>query len=275
MTNTHNEAAATNGQKAVIEDDGWRQDYEKWRRARLRRVQASARVWLGVLTTLLGLLGSVVLFKGGDLVTGVTANGYWQVVLIILVGLVFAAAILAVIAGGVATWGGLKDIAPLGTEPAAGEAPGVKPAAGEAPGVKRGIRWPSARLKKLPKALKRQFVRGVLLVGSGSMSAGDRKKALSVFDDQGDRNGDPWLKYRDDIVDNADRNRVFLHASRVLGVSAAFFIAVLAIVAVIAGTVSPAPSDVVVVYKGHFRCVPVGDYAGYTDVTQVVPVDSC
>ena len=39
------------------------------------------------LTTLLGLLGSVVLFKGGSLVTGVTANGGFQVVLIVLVSL--------------------------------------------------------------------------------------------------------------------------------------------------------------------------------------------
>ena len=57
--------------------------------------------------------------KGGDLVTGVTADGRWQVVLIVLVGLVFAAAVLAVIAGGVATWGGLKDIKPISTGPPA------------------------------------------------------------------------------------------------------------------------------------------------------------
>jgi hypothetical protein len=88
-------------------DLGWFRAYQNWRRGRLERVQASARVWLGVLTTLLGLLGSVVLFKGGDLITGVTRNGWFQAVLIIVVGLVFASAVLALIAGGSATWGGL------------------------------------------------------------------------------------------------------------------------------------------------------------------------
>ena len=36
-------------------------------------------------------------------------------------------------------------------------------------------------------------------------------------------------------------------------------IAVLAILAVIAGTVSPAPSDVIVGYHGRFTCIPVGE----------------
>ena len=56
---------------------------------------------------------------------------------------------------------------------------------------------------------------------------------------------------------------------------AAGLIAVLAIAAIIAGTVSPAPSDVIVVYHGRFTCVPAGDNAKYTSVTQVVPVNSC
>ena len=56
-------------------------------RMRLERIQAAAQVWLGVLTTLLGLLGSVVLFKGGDLVTEITANSAFVGVLIGLVGL--------------------------------------------------------------------------------------------------------------------------------------------------------------------------------------------
>jgi hypothetical protein len=77
--------------------------------ARLQRVQAAAQVWLGVLTTLLGLVGSVVLFKGGDLVTDITTNRALQGILIGLVGLVFVSAVLAVITGGVATWGGLRD----------------------------------------------------------------------------------------------------------------------------------------------------------------------
>jgi hypothetical protein len=84
-----------------------------------------------------------------------------------------------------------------------------------------------------------------------------------------------WEKYRDDIVDNADRNRLYLHASRVLGVFAAVFIAALAIVAVVAGTVAPAPSDVIVVHNGQLTCGPVVDSTKYTDVTNVVPVTSC
>jgi hypothetical protein len=84
-----------------------------------------------------------------------------------------------------------------------------------------------------------------------------------------------WQKYRDDTVDNADRNRLYLHASRVLGVFAAAFIAVLAIVAVVAGTVAPAPTDVIVVHHGRLICGPVGDTTKYADVTHVVPVTSC
>jgi hypothetical protein len=109
----------------VTSDDQWRRAYEKARRTRLERVQASARVWLGVLTTLFGLLGSVVLFKGGDLVTGVTASGWFQGVLILLVGLVLVSAILAMIAGGAATWGGLDDEASSGETPEASAAPSV------------------------------------------------------------------------------------------------------------------------------------------------------
>jgi hypothetical protein len=258
-------------------DDGWRRDYEKWRRARLRRVQASARVWLGVLTTLLGLLGSVVLFKGGSLVTGITANLYWQVILIVLVSLVFATAVLAVIAGGVATWGGLKDILPLAPMPPAKESNDqvAQPAASptEEAGVPKASRSLRVLLKRVLRACRRLFIRLVLWFGSGNVD--DRKQALKVFEDEEEEGADPWQKYMGDIVDNADRNRIYLHASRVLGVAAAVFIAVLAIVAIVAGTVAPAPSDVVVVYHGQFRCVPVGDYAKYTGVTQVISVSSC
>ena len=95
----------------------WRGDYETFRHTQLARVQASARVWLGVLTTLLGLLGSVVLFKGGALVTGMPSSGPFQVILIVLVGLVFGVTVLAVILGGQATWGGLGGVAQPETSP--------------------------------------------------------------------------------------------------------------------------------------------------------------
>ena len=247
--------------QSVLSDDGlWDRDYGKWRRARLRRVQDSARVWLGVLTTLLGLLGSVVLFKGGSLVTGVTSNGLWQTFLILLIGTVFATAVLAVVTGGVATWGGLKDIPP---------GPSSQP---PSQGDKRG-KW------------GRLLFRGVLTVAM--IPGHDRKKALEVFggefvgsvqDLEGSSRKDgevSWQKYRDDIVDNADRNRIYLHASRVLGVFAAAFIALLAIVPVVAGTVAPPPSDVIVVHHGQVTCGPVGGSTKYTDVTNVVPVTSC
>lgn len=100
------ESTAQVGRPADSADVGWIQDYQAWRRGRLKGVQDSASVWLGLLTTLLTLLGSVVLFKGGDLVISVTDNGWFQFFLILLVGLVFVAAILALIAGGSATWGG-------------------------------------------------------------------------------------------------------------------------------------------------------------------------
>ena len=84
-----------------------------------------------------------------------------------------------------------------------------------------------------------------------------------------------WQKYREDILGNANRNRIYLHASRVLGVFAAVVIAVLAIVAVLAGTVAPAPSDVIVVHNGQLTCGPFSESSKATDVTQVVPVTSC
>jgi hypothetical protein len=247
------------GEAPLSDDDLWNRDYGKWRRARLRRVQDSARVWLGVLTTLLGLLGSVVLFKGGALVTGVTSNGWWQVVLIVLIGVVFTTAVLAVVVGGVATWGGLADIPPPDESP----------------------RPPSSDTNK--GKWGRGLFKAVLTVAL--IPRQDRKKALEVFG--GEVVGqDPepalqedlevsWQKYRDDITDNADRNRVYLHASRVLGVFAAVFIAVLAVVAVVAGTVAPAASDVIVVHHGQLTCGPVSDNTKYTDVTNVVPVTSC
>ncbi len=56
---------------------------------------------------------------------------------------------------------------------------------------------------------------------------------------------------------------------------AAGLIALLAIMAVIAGTVSPPPSDVIVVHHGQVTCGPVGDSAKDTGVTQVIPVNTC
>lgn len=122
------DGAARIGQPVESDDIGWIKDYRAWRRGRLKRVQDSAGVWLGLLTTLLTLLGSVVRFKGGDLLTSVTHNGWFQLFLILLVSLVFVSAILALIAGGSATWGGLGDIPEEGTAEAKTTAAATLPA---------------------------------------------------------------------------------------------------------------------------------------------------
>jgi hypothetical protein len=244
-------------------DDRWNRAYEKARRTRLQRVQASARVWLGVLTTLFGLLGSVVLFKGGDLVTGVTANGWFQAALILLVGLVFVSAILAMIAGGAATWGGLDDLAP--------SADVVKGMAVQSTVL-------SAKGQTDDKRPGRQQFFGFFLLFALESKA-DRKRLRAIPRPPGraaaERGEAAWQIYKEGSLNSADRRRALLHASRNLGVVAASLIAVLAIVATIAGTVSPAPSEVIVVYHGRFSCVPAADSAKYTGVTQVVPVNSC
>ena len=230
-------------QSGASEATQWKQDLEQAQHTRLDRVQASARVWLGVLTTLLGLLGSVVLFKGGSLVTGVTANGGFQVVLIVLVSLVFAVAVLAVILGGQATWGGLGDI----TRPADMAKNEV---VDERPWWRR--RWFSiARLLALTSRHEE----------TGRQEAESGKA--------------PWEVYKKRSLESADRRRVYLHASRAVGVIAAGLIALLAILAVIAGTVSPPPSEVIVVHHGRLTCGPVGDSSKDTGITQVIPVNSC
>ncbi len=84
-----------------------------------------------------------------------------------------------------------------------------------------------------------------------------------------------WMTYRDWSLASAERRRVYLHASRVAGVIAAGLIALLAIVAVIAGTVSPVPTEVLVVHHGRLSCGPVSEGRMFTGVTQVMTVSSC
>lgn len=245
-------------------DDRWNQAYEKGQRTRLQRVQASARVWLGVLTTLFGLLGSVVLFKGGSLVTEVTTNGWFQVLLIILVGLVFITAMLAIVAGGAATWGGLDDIVPSGEEATGTVAqPQVPSAKGREAGDQR---WTARRFFAffLLFALESKATRQKLRTAAPPPSSAAVAEGMPA-----------WLVYKERSLYNANRRRAFLHASRNLGVVTAGLIAVLAIVAVITGTISPAPSEVIVVYHGRFTCIPASEHTKYTGVTQVVPVNSC
>jgi len=243
-------------QPTSAEDPKWEQALEKARRTRLKRVQASAAGWLGVLTTLLGLLGSVVLLKGGNLVTEVTSNGGLQILLITLVSLVFLLAVLAVIVGSFATWGGLKDITP----------------------IKKSSGQTSDGTQQAPRTRQKQVIK--LILWLARIPDDDREKALQIFDtpEAAEKEKSPVEQYKYDIETNAERNRIYLHASRSLGVAAAISIITLAVAAIIVGTASPpvpGPADVVVVYHGRFICVPVSDSAKYTDVTQVISVSGC
>jgi hypothetical protein len=252
VTDTH-DAAGPEGkevQPVLTDEQSWSNDLEKWMHTRLDLVQDSAKVWLGVLTTLLGLLGSVVLLKGGDLITGVTASAAYQRVLFGLVILVFASSVLAVLAGGAATWGGLKN-------------PEV-PSSGRGGGAwwwRRALFGVVVWLAFLPRD-SRTLARRAL-----QSRADDAAAAGSTLE--------RWKTYKKSYEQNGEIHRAYLHASRTLGVAAAVLIAALAIVAVRAGTVAPAPSEVIVVHSGRLSCVPASNNMTYKGVTQVVPVNSC
>ena len=203
-----------------------------------------------MLTTLLGLLGSVVLLKGGELVTGVTDSGPLQVILIVLVGLVFAVTVIAVIYGGQATWGGLGNIPPpVGPKD---DRPKDDQPEDDRPGWMRA--WSGIANWLAMRPDRRDAERE-----QAEREAGKKR----------------WEIYKERSTTSADRRRVYLHASRTAGVIAAALIAVLAIRAVIAGTVSPALTEVIVVHHGQTNCVPASNNLKYTGVTQVVPVSSC
>jgi hypothetical protein len=213
----------------------WSDDYQKSIHTRLERVHSSAGVWLSVLTTIVALLGSLVLLKGGSLVTEVTATGWLQALLVGLVSLVFLVAVLALLAGAVATWGGLWDFG--------GQAQSYSDPEWF-PHITRVARW----LARIP--------------------AEDRDHSMA---------GKPeWVTYRDRYRSNAERSRIYLHASRMLGGVAAILIGVVAIAAITVGTFAAAPTYVLVVYPGGVTCSTSDQYAKYPQgVTQVTPVDSC
>lgn len=242
----------------------WSDDLQEFERTRLKRVQASARVWLGVLTTLLGLLGSVVLFKGGDLVTGVTGNGLFQGILIVLVGMVFAVTILAVIFGGQATWGGLA----IATQQSGTEAAVLGAAGHEASLTSEAAVTRPADPRPW---WRRAWFSFAALVAMSSQP----KKSGSGLTKSATPPKPAWMAYRDWSLASAERRRVYLHASRFAGVIAAGLIALLAIVAVIAGTVSPVPTQVIVIHNGRLSCGPVSASRTFTGVTQVVTVSGC
>jgi hypothetical protein len=207
-------------------------------------------VFLGVLTTLLGLLGSVVLLKGGDLVTGVTDSGLFQGILVAVVGLVFAVTVLAVIFGGQVIWGGLADI----SRPLDGDQAGP-------PAVPR-----------ISSGHRQWWLRAWFRFASVLALNPDRRRPGRPDGKGTSARAPAWQVHRDRSLASADRRRIYLHASRSVGVIAA---GLLAILAVIAGTVSPAPAQVIVIHHGRVGCGPVSRSLTYTGVTQVVPVTHC
>jgi hypothetical protein len=194
-----------------------------------------------------------VLFKGGDLVTGATSSGVLQAVLIVLLGMVFGITVLAIIFGGQATWGGLGDVAqPDADDPGGRQIVAARP--------------------------------------DGSLGAADRRpwwlrswfnlaKRLAVKHGRAEQRAEPtdplWKRHKDLTLTTADHRRIYLHASRTTGVIAAGLIALLAIMAVIAGTTAPVPADVMVVHDGHVDCGPTSQSHEFTRVTEVISVSRC
>lgn len=84
-----------------------------------------------------------------------------------------------------------------------------------------------------------------------------------------------WQAYKESVLQGAQDRRVYLHTSRTVGVVTAGMIAVLVVVAVIAGTVSPTPTNVIVVHQGRISCGTVTAGTDQKGVTQVVPVTTC
>jgi hypothetical protein len=59
------------------------------------------------------------------------------------------------------------------------------------------------------------------------------------------------------------------------GVITAILIAALAVLAIIAGTVAPAPEYVLVIHDGRAGCVPAAATAKFAHVSQVITVSGC
>lgn len=55
----------------------------------------------------------------------------------------------------------------------------------------------------------------------------------------------------------------------------ALLIAMLAVLAVIAGTISPAPTEVIVIHGGRATCISAADSEKLANVSQVIPVSGC
>ena len=107
--------AAGRGISATDDDARWDREFEEAEHTRLERVQSAANVWLGILGTLFGLSGAVVLVKGSTAFIASAHNTLLHSVLILVVVAAFLLAILAFMMGGAATWGGLSG--PANAEP--------------------------------------------------------------------------------------------------------------------------------------------------------------
>ncbi len=261
------DGAARIGRPADSDDVGWIRDYRAWRRGRLKAVQDSAGVWLGLLTTLLTLLGSVVLFKGGDLVTSVTHNGWFQFFLILLVSLVFVSAILALIAGGSATWGGLGDI----PEEEAAEAKTTAAASLPAPSLAEDNETAGGKTG----GLRDLWFRFWLLFSGESKKEREKLREMKPRSQLLNSGEERWKSYKQISTNSGNRKRAYLHASRGLGVATALLIGMQVVLVVIAGTVAPVPTEVIVIHGGRATCVSTADTKKLAHVSQVIPVSSC
>jgi hypothetical protein len=214
----------------------WKLEYEEFRHTRLNRVQTSAGIWLGVLTTLFTVAGSFVLVKGSNFISGVTGNVGLRWISLLFACLVFATAVLGIIAGAAATWGGLGD-------------PGR-------PGDGRPWTWIT-------------WIPPLIVFFAFKPRRSDNSKPVSKPGEDG------WIKYRDQYDGMADRRRIYLRASRNLGVIAAAWIGVLTFIVLVGGVISPAPTHVIVVHRGSLTCGSVASVEKYTGITQVIVVDHC
>lgn len=210
------------------DDRRWAREREDAEHTRLARVQSSANVWLGILGTLFGLSGAVVLVKGSTAFVASTHNAWLHWGLIVLVAATFVAAILALMMGGAATWGGLVDPAD-------------------------------------PNPAKHPFLDQLIL----TFGASDSKKRIEHW-----QNASPET-YKDKYKRWADRRRVYLHASRGLGVAAALLAGGVVILIFAAGTASQASPDIVVVHQGRVTCGTIKNMEKYMQITQVISVGQC
>jgi hypothetical protein len=209
-------------------EEGWEQQRADAEYTRLERVQSSANVWLGILGTLFTLSGAVVLVQGSTAFIQSSNNTLLHWLLIGLVVATFVAAILALMMGSAATWGGLENPAAL---------------------------HPPLKHVLLDKLIE--------YFGKSE----DIKRSI--------RDRISPSSYAAMYNKSADRRRVYLHYSRGIGIAAALLAGGMVIWIFIAGTISKASPDVIVVHQGRVTCAPVRNAEKYVGVTQVISVAQC